>query len=357
VPVLTSNSYRIQVKDGSNLDLGDSSAIPLWTDVRQYITTPQDAPSANSQSQDNGTADNGTAAPDSPSAGPESPTSGGCGTAGYTWATEGVWDGTHISDHDNILSEDEGSLTDIAVARPWTWGYANDCGYSQVGDQHYWGLSDGHEGQSVLHGRATPNFGFAVSYSGGTRDGGRQCNGLTCEWVGYEIVASNARSFMKTPANVGASPATVGTSTDGIWGVSIPQSSGVSPAIFAHAALDGLSLALDGWGGAILTALGYTVPDSALEFHQWDGIRTAVDGSAGAGIIIHPPVSQGQQVEGVSAWNFSPPSPGTYKFSWTMESAVDMHASFHACVGCSWAGNDYTIYPSAQHQAELIVAS
>ncbi|MCA1810422.1 MAG: hypothetical protein LC623_00220 [Halobacteriales archaeon] len=251
-----------------------------------------------------------------------------------------------LDDNGNRIDANHDALTNIGFTGSWTWGQAAGCGYSQIGPSHTWGFADGHSGKSYLFGSGSYGFGFATTYAGGGRDLTRQCQGLQCEWIGYEILSSNARSFMVKPDQGGPV-------FEGINRVSIPASSGVPPSQWASVALSALSAVLPGWGSVFADVLGFTVPGTVDEnYGNYAEIGSSPTGKSGGGILIRGAVAgQKEVVSGYDSWWFG--KSGV--FTWTMESSVDNHAMFHACVGCTWTEQSTTWYTSAQHQAKVLV--
>ncbi|MEA3143987.1 MAG: hypothetical protein QOG31_1311 [Thermoplasmata archaeon] len=350
VPLLASNDYRISVLDASNGNIASSGALPLWTDHRAYITTPGDSPGASSAS--NGTAPsspdgNGTAAPSSPD-GPGAGPSCSNPPQGITWATEGNWEGTKADVYGNDAFEaDEAPMTTMGYVRPWTWGGVDSCGHkweSNPGTSYWWGVAHDLSGKALLTGTGSANYGFALHYSGGSQQWERLCNGLHCENVGYGIYASNGKSFMQTP------PDTVKPNWEGSHNVNIPSAtSNFVPSLLVSVAIDGLSAALGGWGGAMVGALGYAVPNS-FETHNYDSITTGNGRIDGGGINANTLVSGKQFVSGEHEWRF-----GDYnRFTWTIQAGVDMEAHFHACNGCQWVNSSYTSWYNLQHDASVV---
>lgn len=325
VPSLRTNDYTVRLLDGLGGQVAESGALELLTaDPAAAGLAP--VPGANVPF------------------GPVPPEAAACTPiSSYTWATESGWF-YNSNDYGNAYNVNAAKMLDMELGKQWTTGMSDNCGGStQIGGAHPWGVGVGIEGKTKMVGTGTYNWGFSLSYGGGGSSWYWDCRGGTCVYEGYEVGVSNAQAIMRTPST--ASP---------VWNhlqnVNIPATSGTTvPTTLAKLALDALSASIGGWGGVLVTAIGYAVPSKITWQNYAEKTNANGDGGSAGGINVNTYVTGKKLVSGEMSWRFN----GYGSFVWGMQAAVQMRGQFRACYSCNFIDSGYVAWLDRSHNAQV----
>lgn len=260
----------------------------------------------------------------------------------YTWATR-TGEPYKVDTFGNTYSVNHGRLMAEGWTSKWDYGYsAGGCSYTIKTNMRF-GWANDFAGKSDIVGTGIVGYTYSIDYRGGGNSFTRQCQGGTCQDVGYKIGLKDAEVFLKTPT--AASP-----SYRGVSNMNIPGSTTTTIPPYVKQAIEILApLVSGGWGSVIASVLSFVVPDSYTT-QNWNSVTSNAVGTPGGGVRVTQQVFGNQKiVAGQTDWWYG--ARGTFNYQW--QNTIREDSMFHPCFNCNWREHHMIYYSNVGHVAKV----